>query len=422
MRKIMKFKSLILFFICFLVIACKNEDIITITRYQGMVLEQSEKQPLSGLLTMLTDGTNVFDSTRTAVDGKFFLTADWTIMDGNYYLFIDGEERYPSKKIDLNGTKQEQFDFFYLYLYDKQTTEAAPSIKEDISIKYVNQKLEFSNIVISSPYTLTETSIILINQSGREIRYPLIQTGKTYSVTIDGLSIGEWYKWAIFAKNEIDNTTTNYHNLLYGFQTISIRPITEATLNSISISCSISGDCPYTTDEVGFCWGNSDYPNMTNSVKASIIGNTFTATITNMNFTGNTYIRAYIHNQNGTAYTPTTVLKAYNPLNWFEFDSEGKTYTVYEFHKEMNWYQAVSACQNLEVCFDDWSMPNYLEVAAYVSAYIREYQVLPYTNIWASRRDFYFEDGESETFLSTPNGLIMESKQNKHSVVAIRKY
>lgn len=418
----MRYKSLILFIICFLVIACKNEEIVTITRYQGMVLEQSEMQPISGLLTMLTDGTNIFDSTRTAVDGKFFLTADWTIMDGNYYLFIDGEERYPSKKIDLTGTKQEQFDFFYLYLYDKQTAGTAPSIKEDITIKYVNQKLEFSNIVISSPYTLTETTLILINQSGIENRYPLTQIEGTYSVTIDGLSIGEWYQWAIYAKNEIGNITTHFHNLLYGFQNLLIRPITEATLNSINISCIISGDSPYTTDEVGFCWGNSDSPNMTNSVRASIVGSTFTATITNLSFTNNIYIRAYIRNQNGTAYTPTTILKAYNPLNWFEFDYEGNIYTVYEFPEKMNWYQAVVACQNLEICFDDWFIPNYLEVVAYVSAYIKEYQVLPYTNIWASRRDSYLEDGESETFLSTPNGLIMEGKQNKHSVVAIRKH
>lgn len=418
----MRYKSLILSLICFLVIACKKEDIVTITRYQGMVLEQSEMQPISGLLTMLTDGTNVSDSTRTAVDGKFFLTADWTIMDGNYYLFIDGEGRYPNKKISLTGTKQEKFDFFYLYLYDKQTAGAAPSIQEDITIKYVNQKLEFSNIVISSPYTLTETAIIIINQYGIENRYPLTQINGTYSVTIDGLSIGEWYQWAIYAKNEVDNTTTYFHDLLYGFQNLSIRPITEATLNSITVSCTISGDCPYTTDDVGFCWGNNDYPNMTNSVKASIIGNTFTATITNVNFTTNTYIRAYIHNQNGTAYTPATILRAYNPLNWFEFDYEGKTYTVYEFREEMNWYQAVAACQDLEVCFDDWSIPNYLEVAAYVSAYLGEYQVLPYTNIWSSQRELYFEEGESGTFLSTPNGLIWEDKNKKHSVVAIRKH
>ena len=421
MRKIMKFKSLILFLICFLIIACKNEDIVTITRYQGIVLEQSEKQPLPGLLTILTDGTNVFDSTRTAVDGKFFLTADWTIMDGNYYLFIDGEERYPSKKIDLTGTRQEQFDFFYLYLYDKQTTEAAPSIKEDILIKYVDQKLEFSNIVILSPYTLTETSIILINQFGRENRYPLVKIGETYSVTIDGLSIGDWYQWAIYAKNEIDDVTTNFYNLLYGFPTISIRPITEATLNSISISCSIGGDCPYSTNEVGFCWGDSDSPNMTNSVKASIIGNTFTATITNMNFSTNTYIRAYIHNQNGTAYTPTIVLRAYNPLNWFEFDYEGKTYTVYEFHKEMSWYEAVAACENLKVCFDDWGLPNNGEIYAYVGAYYNEYNVLPYTTLWSYLWDFDI-DTDSGSSLFTPNGFIWEDKRSRHPVVAIRKY
>lgn len=416
----MRKNLIILLAVCCLTVACTKE--VTITRYQGIIMEQSQRQVLEGVLTMLTDGTTVYDSIRTAANGKFFLTANWNIMGDNCYLFIDGEGRYPSKKVELTGTKQANFDFFYLYLFDEQTLGASPSVNENVTIEYVNQAIVFSDIVIYSPYTLVETSIIMKGKDGTTNRYPLVFDGTKYSAVIEGLTIGEWYQWAIYAANEIANTTTNTQNLLYGFQNITIRPITQATTNSVVVSCSINGVSPYPTQEVGFCWGTSPNPNMGSSVTSSIANNVFTAQVSNLNFRVTTYIWAYIRNQNGIAYSEPVVLPANNPLNFFEFEYNNYTYTVYEFHQQMNWYQAVDACQNLSVCFDDWTLPNYMEVAAYVSAYIREFQVLPYNTIWSCRREMWLEEGESETHLSTPNGLIMENKQNQHWVVAVRKY
>lgn len=416
----MRYPTIILIILGSLVIACTKE--VSITRYQGILMEQSEKRPLESVLIMLTDGTTVYDSTRTSSDGKFYLTANWEVMDDNYYLFINGEGRYPSKKMELTGTRQALFDFFYLYLYDKQTLGATPTVNGNIIIKYLDQKIEFSGIYIYSPYTLVETSVIMRDPEGQTNRYPLEKNGEEYSVVIEGLTIGKWYEWSVFAANEVDNTTTDAQNLLYGFQNITINPITQATTNSVTVSCSINGESPLPTQEVGFCWGTSPTPSMANSISSSISGNMFMGQITNLNFRVTSYIWAYIRNQNGIAYSIPKVLKANNPLDLFEFEYDNHTYTVYDFHQQMNWYQAVNACQNLSVCFNDWSLPNYLEVTAFVSAYIREYQFLPYEAIWSSRRDLDWEEGESETHLSTSNGLIMENKHNPHWVVAVRRY
>lgn len=416
----MKHPIIILIVICSFATACTKE--VTITRYRGILMEQSQKRPLGGVLAMLTNGTTVFDSTRTTADGKFFLTANWNIMGDDCYLFFDGEGRYPSKKMELTGTKQEEFDFFYLYLYDLQNINASPSINSDIIVEYIDQKIKFRNIFIHSPYSLLEVSLLMKNEEGQTVRYPLNKNGEEYIAIIEELTIGEWYEWQIYAANEIDNTITVPQVLLYGFQNITIASITQATTNSVMISCSINGTSPYPTQEVGFCWGTSPNPNMTNSVSSSISGNIFTGQVTNLNFGITTYIWAYIRNQNGIAYSIPKVLKANNPLEWFEFEYDNQTYIVYDFHQQMNWYQAVNACQNLSVCFNDWTLPNYMEACAYMENYWAIYNCFPYEAVWSSRRDLYLEEGESETFLLTSNGLILENKQALHWVVAIRKY
>lgn len=418
----MKQRLFIIILTALCILSCSKENLDIITRYQGILMEQSEKRPLSNVLIMLTDGKQVFDSTRTTTEGKFYLTANWTYMNDNYCIYINGENRYPDKKVELTGTKQADFDFFYLYLYNKETIDAAPIINDGMTFNYSNGRLIFENILIKSEYTIKNAYLMLNSENGEEQKYELHHVGNGYSTTTNRLSTGTWYQWRVFAENEIDQTTTDYRELLFGFSTITPLPLSQATLNSVTAVCTIENNCPYSTTETGFCWGVEISPTQAeHTIKKNAANNSFSATIENLDFTITNYLWAYIRNQNGIAYSHPLILKAGNPLNFFEFTYNSNTYSAYTFPDKMNWYKAIEACENLCICFDDWFIPDYNQVGAYISTYINTYGFLPNTNIWTTSSLDEIDENRKETFLSTPNGLILENKTKEHSVIAIRK-
>ena len=93
------------------------------TTLRGRIIEESEQSPVQGVIVSVTNGSNTYSSTTTNTQGSFELEVDYTKIDKDYYLLLDGGTEGKTRQDELKGMGQELYDYKTIILYNKNNTD-----------------------------------------------------------------------------------------------------------------------------------------------------------------------------------------------------------------------------------------------------------------------------------------------------------
>lgn len=127
MRKL----QIALFALLIIITGCKKEEIITITKSTGGVIERSTNAPLQGIKVAVSNGQRDLVTTTTDADGRFEFTVDFDKVTANDSLLFDGRPSLPTKKYELKGMGKAEYEYGTLWLYDKNDDMYLPQVTTD---------------------------------------------------------------------------------------------------------------------------------------------------------------------------------------------------------------------------------------------------------------------------------------------------
>ena len=103
-------------------IACvkdlEKEGIYTETEIMGTVVEKSTIAALPNIKVTVTDGERIHASATTGTDGSFRMKVNFSEVNDDYYLLLDGSPDLPSRQEKLQGVGKEVYNYKTLVLYD----------------------------------------------------------------------------------------------------------------------------------------------------------------------------------------------------------------------------------------------------------------------------------------------------------------
>ena len=395
------------------------------TTYTGVVVEQNSLNPIAGLQVSITDGSNKYSETVTNNAGQFSMDMARNGNLGHLYIFIDGNGVYPSKNIDLIHTEESKYDYGMIYLYSQTDASLYPKI-ENVDWDYPNgtNTMRFKGIVINSDYSLTDAYVEISKSEGfaPSEKFQLEKQGnEKYSVSVNGLVVGERYYFRVVASNIVGTSRSEIYSREYGLPIPMIMEMENATINAATIKMYVMED-PLSTMRAGLCWSTSHNPTINNNIVLGGINGTSDIIINGLNFRTTTYyVRAFAENNNGVGYSEELVLPANNPYSLPTFTSGGYTYT-YVYLGKGSWYTAYNDCNSFVYVFDDWFLPSINVLPDLFNTYYAEHgESLPLP-VWSMRRYDYDEEGQSETFMVTYNGNILAPKNQTANYYAVRKF
>lgn len=395
------------------------------TVYTGVVVEQNSMMPLSGLEVRITDGVNVYAETQTNSYGQFSLNLTHNSSLVQLYIYIDGNNVYPSKEIELIYTEASKYDYGMIYLFS-QTDEMLFPFIENVSWYFPNdnKSIYFKDISIISPYKLEETYIEVSQSSDLRwsTKYQLErQSNGKFSAVVGNFVVGEKYYFQVVATNTIGTGRSDLYCRTFGMSIPQIVEITNATVNTATISIKITEE-PIETLSSGICWSTSPSPTINDFSAMAGSNAAAEVTMTDVDFSKRSYyVRAYAQNANGISYSEDLMLPVNNPYNLPTFKSGGQTYT-YRYMGKASWYSANNTCNSSVFVFDNWVLPSIGVLGDFINAYYAENEELPPMPFWSMRNYEDWEYGETETFLYTTNGLVMWNKNESHHYFAVRKF
>ncbi len=393
--------------------------------YIGTIVEQNSLSPLPNLHVSITDGINKYSETVTNSMGQFSIDLTNKGSMGLIYIFIDGNGVYPSKKIDLIYTEEEQYDYGLIFLFNQTDASLHPKI-ENVAWDYPNgnNTMRFKDIVIKSDYTLTEAYVEFSKNEGFTLsdKYQLekMENGMFF-VNVDNLTVGETYYFQIVASNTIGTGRSEVFSRKYGFPFPSIIELKYATVSSATIKMSVIED-PLSTSSAGLCWSTSHNPTVGDNTQLGGTVGTSEVTISGLNFRTTTYyVRAYAENANGIGYSNELVLPANNPYSLPTFTSGGYTYS-YIYLGYGSWYTANNACTSLVYVFDDWTLPPVNVLPDFFNTYYAENGETLLLPLWSrlTNQDLYDDDPGAS--MLTTNGCIWAPKDQFAHYYAVRKF
>lgn len=410
-------------FICCYTTSCTN-NVPSFTTYTGVVVEQNSMSPLPDLPVRITDGTNIYSETVTNDVGQFSMDMAHNSTLGQLYIYIDGNGKYPSKKIDLIHIEESKYDYGMIYLYNETDASLFP-IVENVSWDYLSdgESMQFKDVLIVSSYSLEEAYIEISSAENLKGSKKILlqkQTNGKYSCIVNNLVIGEQYFFQIVATNTIGTGKSELYCRTFGFAIPKILELKEVTINSAVISIRVIEE-PLVTLSSGICWSTSSNPTISDF---SAIASSNTKTDIKMNsldFTKESYyVRAFAKNANGISYSEVLELPINNPYSLPTFKSDGYTYT-YVYMGKADWYTAFNTCKSLIFVFDDWTLPNYRLLSDFISTYYMENREMLPLPMWSMRPDENREESEAETFLLTTNGYVLWPKNGSYHYYAVRE-
>lgn len=395
------------------------------TTYTGVVVEQNSLNPIAGLQVSITDGTNKYSETVTNSAGQFSMDLARNSNLGLLYVFIDGGEVYPSKKVDLIYTEEGEFDYGMIFLYNQTDASLYPKI-ENVSWDYPNgnDAMRFKDIKIKSGIALTEAFVEISKDESftPSEKYPLEkQENGRYSVVVHNLIVGEQYYFRVVATNIVGTGRSEVFYRKFGYPIPSIMELKNATVNTVTIKMSVLEE-PLSTQRAGLCWSTLHNPTVNNNTQQGGTSGISEVTISGLDFRTTTYyVRAFAENSNGVGYSDELVLPANNPYSLPTFTNGGYTYT-YVYLGWGSWYTAYNECDSFVCVFDDWILPDIHVFPSLFNTYYAEHGESLSLPVWSRARDEDLENGESSTFMVTYNGNIWESKNRLANYYAVRKY
>lgn len=308
--------SIITCIIVILSISCVKELDNSLVEYVGTVVEKSTMKGIPNVRVIITNGDKIYLTDTTKDDGKFSLkNVNVDEIDEDYYILVDGSPiGLPSKKENLKGFGQKQFDYKTIPLYDKTTMELYPVVSKttvsDITTTTAVCKatvtLATDGLQISDKgfiWGLSQDPILENSENGR---LSLGEGPGELTGNLTDLNRNTTYYIRAYATNSVSTTYGEQTTFITteGLPTISINEVTNIAATSATCGGSISSNGGFPVTDKGLVWSTTQFPTLDNNHISLGSGNSnFTGTMTDLAMSTTYYVRAYATNVNGTVYS-----------------------------------------------------------------------------------------------------------------------
>ena len=389
-----------LFLICipFFLTGClrnlEKEGIKEETTYKGRVIDAQNK-PLSGIMVRITNGSLIYNSVATDIDGIFQITVDITKIDKTYFIQV-GEAGSLVKRSSLKGFGQDVYDygdipFVNINLPTVETVELTDvsdnSFTCQCEVKSQGGAIVTERGLCWSTNVPTIEDNIVKSGSGEGV-YTCTVSSPTFDFNITtiyacayaineyGVSYGKMFKI---------NSEALQEAMKLKRPTVETIGLTAMTATSFTCKCNVVSQGKSIVTERGICWA-TNIPTLEDSVVTFGGGGegVYSCTVKGLDFDHTTYYaRAYAINEYGESYgEPVEVNSskmAYFTLPTLEYG--GYTYHIHPDMGGMQWKQGYEACDNLVAYgFDDWFMPNKEEMLAIADLNILDKDIIYWTS------------------------------------------
>ena len=294
--------------------SCKKEEVPTVTKSTGMVIERSTDEPLAGIKVAVSNGQRDLVKTTTDADGNFELAVDFDRVTENDSLLLDGSPDLPSRKFELKGFGKAEYNYGRLWLYDKSDENQLPTVTTDSIVNVGSTIAEVAGTVASDGgFDLIERGICYATHQSPTLNDSIRAAGSEmgyFTCRLSGLELNTTYYVRAYATNSIG---TKYGGQM-SFTTISglAEVITGEAIEVSALSAVLGGnvldDGGYAIMKRGVCYGQTPMPSFADNVKeAGGVNETgeFTCEVDGLIPTTNYYFRAFAINVVDTVFGTT---------------------------------------------------------------------------------------------------------------------
>lgn len=193
-----------------------------------------------------------------------------------------------------------------------------------------------------------------------------------FNSSITGLSVNTTYYVRAYATNQIDTYYGSEKTFVTseGLPSVVLDENSFTLLSSTSVSCTsnVTSNGGFAVTARGICWGDTPNPTITDNHTNDGTGiGYYTSVLSDLDPTHIYYVRSYVTNTTGTAYSNQVMLNMeYMLLPSFTFN--GHVYKVapdpqQQPNQYLSWSQATAYCEALTIYgYADWRMPNIEEL------------------------------------------------------------
>lgn len=301
--------------------SCKKEEVPTVTKSTGMVIERSTDEPLAGIKVAVSNGQRDLVKTTTDADGNFELDVDFDRVTASDSLLLDGSPDLPSRKFELKGFGKAEYNYGRLWLYDKSDENQLPAVTTDSIVSVGSTTADVAGAVASDGgFDLLDRGVCYATHQSPTLNDSIRAAGSEmgyFTCHLTDLERDATYYVRAYATNSIG---TKYgeqlsFTTLSGLASVVTANATNVTETSAILGGEVTDDGGYAVTQRGVCYATHQEPNFADNVAVMGSGNgSFSREVQNLTPLAVYYYRAFAINAIDTVFGEQKSFTAINGM------------------------------------------------------------------------------------------------------------
>ena len=307
----MKLKYLFLFFAFFTCVvfnSCENE-VITETLYEGVVIDSVSRQVFPDLEVCVTNGENIYQSTHTNASGAFSILVKVNEVKNGYYLLVGDSSCAPVRKelIGLGGKSEIDLGVIEVAGPHKPIVKTLPVRSEKVGTAVSGGDItNGGRAFISARGVCWSSKEQYPTLENCEKQFTADGTGAgKYESNIANLDLGTTYYIRAYATNRIgtgygDPVTITVED---GLAQVRTESVFEIYADRAKCEANVVSDGGFKVVERGVCWSTIPEPTISDAFeKANADTGRFVCQLRGLALSTPYYVRAYVRNETDITY------------------------------------------------------------------------------------------------------------------------
>lgn len=306
-------KYCLLFAVSVMFFSCNNDEVENSNfTFTGTVIDTISKELMPELPIVVTDGNNIYTSTKTNSDGRFILSVNINKITSAYYILI-GDNSCIKKRVEIHGFAGDETDLGIIEIVgpsipvvrlDEHKTDNGIITCDAVVIS--NGRLEITEKGFcfgkTAQPTIDDEKIVCGSGDGSfqgEITITDLDVSSTYFIrpyAINSKGAGYGEEFSIGTESGLPDVKTGYsfYSDVYG----------NLGATSVEMRGCLNDNGGYEVFERGFCWDLEGKPSIESNKKfigGDELGN-YSIIVDGLLPNTQYYFRAYAKNKNGISY------------------------------------------------------------------------------------------------------------------------